>query len=63
MASPIEIARQIAGFDDDATAQLQRLLRTWDLLADLALGDVLVLAPTTADPDVYVVLALSLIHI
>lgn len=57
MASPIELARQIAGYDSDAIAQLQRLIRTWNLLADLALGDVLVMAPTVADPDQYVVLA------
>ena len=31
-------------------------MRTWGLLADLALGDVLVLAPTVKDPDTYVVL-------
>ncbi len=57
MASPIELARQAAGYDADSVAQLQRLIRTWGLLADLALGDVLVLAPTVADPDQYVVLA------
>lgn len=57
MASPIDIARQIAGFDDAAIAQLKRLIRTWGLIADLSLGDVLVLAPTSADSDIYVVLA------
>ena len=57
MASPIKIARQVAGFDDAAVEHLQRLIRTWGLLADLALGDVLVMAPTVEDPEVYVVLA------
>lgn len=57
MASPIELARQVAGYDSNQVAQLQRLIRTWGLLADLALGDVLVMAPTTADPEQYVVLA------
>lgn len=57
MASPTEIARQIAGFGDPQVEHMQRLIRTWGLLADLALGDVLVMAPSAADPDVYVVLA------
>ncbi len=57
MASPIKIAQQVAGFDSAAVEHLQRLIRTWGLLADLALGDVLVMAPTVDDPEVYVVLA------
>ena len=57
MASPLDLARQVAGFDKAAVAQLKRLIRTWGLLSDLALGDVLVLAPTSDDDDVFVVLA------
>ena len=57
MASPTDIAKQVAGFDADAVEHFQRLIRTWGLLADLALGDVLVMAPTVADPEIYVVLA------
>ena len=57
MVSPIELARQIAGFDKEQVSLLQRLIRSWGLLADLALGDLLMLAPTVKDPDVYVVLA------
>ena len=49
MASPIELARSVAGFDLEAVAHLQRLVRTWGLLADLSLGDVLVLAPVAGD--------------
>ena len=56
MSSPIELARHVAGFDKDQVARLQRLTRSWGLLADLALGDVLVLAPTVKDPNVFVVL-------
>ena len=53
----MEIARQVAGYDKEQVAVLQRLIRTWGLLADLALGDVLMLAPTSKDPNVYVVVA------
>lgn len=56
MASPLDLARQIAGFDEPAVVHLKRLVRTWGLLADLALGDALVLAPTADDPSVFVVL-------
>ena len=56
MSSTTELARQVAGFDKDQIAWMQRLFRTWGLLADLALGDILVLAPTVKDPDVFVVL-------
>lgn len=56
MASPLDMARQVAGYDEAAIGHLKRLLRTWGLLADLALGDALVLAPTTEDEDVFVVL-------
>ena len=57
MASPLEIARHVAGFDDASVAHMQRLIRTWGLLADLALGDLLVMAPVDGDPETYVVLA------
>ncbi len=57
MATPIELAKQVSGYSTTQVAQLQRLIRTWGLLADLALGDVLVAAPTTADPEKYIVLA------
>ena len=57
MASPLDLARQVAGFDKASEVPLQRLIRTWGLLSDLALGDVLVLAPTSDDDDVFVVLA------
>ena len=57
MTSPTELARKVAGFDDDQITRLKRLIRTWGLLADLALGDVLVLAPTAKDPESYIVLA------
>jgi hypothetical protein len=56
MASPLDLARQVAGFDEPAVRHLQRLIRTWGLLADLALGDALVLAPTIDDDRVFVVL-------
>ncbi len=51
MASPVELARSVAGFDDDAAAHMQRLVRTWGLLSDLSLGDVLLLAPVAGDPE------------
>jgi two-component sensor histidine kinase len=58
MASPIDLARNVAGFDPDAIEHMKRLFRTWGLLADLALADVLLLAPVTADGDEsFVVLA------
>ncbi|MFT7473205.1 MAG: two-component sensor histidine kinase [Verrucomicrobiales bacterium] len=57
MASPIEIARHVAGFDAASVEHMQRLIRTWGLLSDLGLGDVLVLAPSVDDPAVHVVLA------
>ena len=57
MSSPIEIARNSAGYDKEQVAYMQRLIRSWGLLADLALGDVLLLAPTVKDPDVFIVLA------
>lgn len=57
MSSPIELAKQISGFGESDSDRLHRLIRTWGLLADLALGDLLVLAPTAKDPDVYAVLA------
>ncbi len=57
MSSPVELARQVAGFDKDQVAAFQRLIRTWRILADLGLGDVLMLAPTQNDPEVYIVLA------
>lgn len=56
MASPLDLARQVAGFDEPAVGHLKRLMRTWGLLADLALGDALVLAPTVDDDEVFVVL-------
>ena len=56
MASPLDLARQVAGLDEPAVTHLKRLMRTWGLLADLALGDVLVLAPTVEDEDVFIVL-------
>ena len=56
MASPIDLARQVAGFDDDAVDHLKTLLRSWGLLADLALGDVLLLAPTN-NAESFVVIA------
>ena len=57
MASPIELARQVAGFDDEAVDHLKNLLRSWSLLADLALGDVLLLAPTNEAADSFIVIA------
>ena len=51
MAAPVELARSVAGFDLPAVAHMQRLVRTWGLLADLSLGDVLLLAPVVDDPD------------
>jgi len=57
MASPIELAKQVAGYDADDIEHLKRLLRTWGLVADLALGDVLLLSPAKSDPESFVVLA------
>ncbi len=51
MASPVELARHVAGFDSDGVRHMQRLFRTWSLIADLALADVLLLAPV-ASPNV-----------
>ncbi len=57
MASPIELAKQVAGYDADDIEHLKSLLRSWGLLADLALGDVLLLAPVMSDASSFVVLA------
>ena len=57
MASPAELARSIAGYDDAAVQQMQALFRSWALLADLGLGDALLLAPMVERPDNFVVLA------
>lgn len=57
MASPIELARQIAGFDDEAIDHLKNLLRSWSLLSDLALGDVLLLAPSDEEAETFTVIA------
>lgn len=57
MASPVEVARIQAGFDDAAIDHMQRLFRSWGLLADLGLGDVLLLAPVVDRPHEFVVLA------
>ena len=57
MTTPAELGRQVAGYDKEQVSTLQRLIRTWGLLADLGLGDVVILAPTEKDADVYVVLA------
>ncbi len=58
MASPIQLARTVAGFDRDAIEHMQRLFRTWGLLADLSLGDALLLAPVVNDKNgSFVVLA------
>ncbi|MGI9606718.1 MAG: sensor histidine kinase [Acidimicrobiales bacterium] len=58
MASPLELAKTIAGFDHYALEHTKRLFRTWGLLADLSLGDVLLLAPVAdADDGSFIVLA------
>lgn len=57
MASPLDLAKHVAGFDDDAIVQLKRLIRSWGLVADLGLGDALVLAPCVDGEDTFVVLA------
>lgn len=57
MASPVEVARTEAGFDDGAIEHMQRLFRSWGLLADLGMGDALLLAPVIDQPDEFVVLA------
>ena len=61
MASPIELARQVAGFDDEAVDHLKNLLRSWTLLADLALGDILLLIP--ADDEAQSFMAVSYTHL
>ncbi len=57
MASPIELARQVAGFDDEAVDHLKNLLRSWSLLADLALGDILLLIPADDEAQSFMVIA------
>ncbi|NNC80343.1 MAG: hypothetical protein HKN94_09360 [Acidimicrobiales bacterium] len=56
MASPIDLARRVAGFGDDELEHMMRLFRTWSLIADLNLGDALFLAPTAQSDDHFVVL-------
>jgi two-component sensor histidine kinase len=57
MASPNEVARSVAAFDDSAIEHMQLLFRSWGLLADLGLADVLLLAPVAKESDEFVVLA------
>lgn len=57
MASPIDIARQVAGLDEEGVDHVKLLLRSWGLLADLALGDILLLLPTNPAGDSFVVTA------
>lgn len=56
MASPIDLARRVAGFDDDDLEHMMRLFRSWSLIADLSLGDALFLAPTAQSDEHFVVL-------
>jgi two-component system, sensor histidine kinase PdtaS len=56
VASLADLVREHLTLTPDATAHLQRLVRSWGLLADLSFSDVLLFAPTSADPDKLVLL-------
>lgn len=58
MASRLDIARRTAGLSSEQIDHAQRLLRTWSLIADLGLADLLLLAPVPdSDDPKFVVLA------
>lgn len=56
MASRTELARRTAGLSEAQIQHVQRLLRTWSLIADLGLADLLLLAPVVeaAEPQLVV---------
>ena len=56
MASFAELIREHLTLDTDDVAHLQRLIRSWGLLADLSFSDMLLFAPTTSDPEQLVLL-------
>ena len=56
MASFAELAREHLSLGPAPTAHLQRLIRSWGLLADLSFSDVLLFAPTSADHDKLILL-------
>ena len=56
MASFAELVREHLSLRPEPTAHLQRLIRSWGLLADLSFSDVLLFAPTSADPDKLILL-------
>ncbi len=56
MASFAELVREHLSLRPEPTAHLQRLIRSWGLLADLSFSDVLLFAPTSADHDKLILL-------
>ena len=56
MASFAELVREHLSLRPEQTAHLQRLIRSWGLLADLSFSDVLLFAPTSADHDKLILL-------
>jgi two-component sensor histidine kinase len=54
-AGPAELARSFSGFDANEVDQLERLVASWGLLADLCFSDLLLWGRT--DHDTYAVLA------
>ena len=56
MASFAELVREHLALEPEPTAHLQRLIRSWGLLADLSFSDVLLFAPTKADHEKLILL-------
>jgi hypothetical protein len=56
VASFAELVREHLSLRPEQTAHLQRLIRSWGLLADLSFSDVLLFAPTSADHDKLILL-------
>jgi two-component sensor histidine kinase len=56
VASFAELVREHLSLEPEPAAHLQRLIRSWGLLADLSFSDVLLFAPTSADPDKLILL-------
>jgi two-component sensor histidine kinase len=56
VASFAELVREHLALKPEPTAHLQRLIRSWGLLADLSFSDVLLFAPTSADRDKLILL-------
>ncbi|MDH3752700.1 MAG: sensor histidine kinase [Acidimicrobiia bacterium] len=57
MASLADLARTHTALSEPQLAHLQRLVRSWDLLADLSFADMLLFGRVRAHPDKFVILA------